>query len=243
MQLIPVMDLLDGRVVRAVAGERSDYRSVRSCLTDSAEPAAVAAGLLRLAPFRRFYVADLDAICRGGSDRHLPVLEGLCAGLGRAGATELWLDAGGAPWVGDLAAAAGVHGVRVVPVVGTESLAGNKGYSADADGVLSIDYRRGMFLGPVGLDGDAAGWPGRVVVMELAAVGTAGGPALLRLRALQAAARAAGRDDVRFYAAGGVRDAADLETLAAAGAAGVLVASALHDGRLDAAALRPYLQE
>ena len=36
----------------------------------------------------------------------------------------------------------------------------------------------------------------------------------------------------RFYAAGGVRDKTDLEQLAAAGYVGVLVASALHNGRL-----------
>jgi phosphoribosylformimino-5-aminoimidazole carboxamide ribotide isomerase len=40
---------------------------------------------------------------------------------------------------------------------------------------------------------------------------------------------AAGR---RIYAAGGVRDAADLAALARAGIAGALVATALHDGRL-----------
>ena len=38
--------------------------------------------------------------------------------------------------------------------------------------------------------------------------------------------------DRKVFAAGGLRGAADVRALAAAGVAGVLVASALHDGRL-----------
>ena len=41
----------------------------------------------------------------------------------------------------------------------------------------------------------------------------------------------------RLYAAGGVRGADDLRELRALGCAGVLVASALHDGRLGRDAL------
>lgn len=37
-----------------------------------------------------------------------------------------------------------------------------------------------------------------------------------------------------------MRDAADLARLEADGVAGALVATALHDGSLDAAALRPF---
>jgi uncharacterized protein related to proFAR isomerase len=36
----------------------------------------------------------------------------------------------------------------------------------------------------------------------------------------------------RIFAAGGVRDAADLDLLKRAGIAGALIASCLHDGRL-----------
>ena len=39
---------------------------------------------------------------------------------------------------------------------------------------------------------------------------------------------------------GGVRDVVDLESEAGRGAAAVLVASALHDGRLSAADVQPF---
>ena len=74
-------------------------------------------------------------------------------------------------------------------------------------------------------------WPRTVIVMTLDRVGAGSGPDLTtfeRLRAL-----APGR---QWIGAGGIRDASDLPAAAAAGASGWLVASALHDGRLDPAA-------
>jgi phosphoribosylformimino-5-aminoimidazole carboxamide ribotide isomerase len=63
--------------------------------------------------------------------------------------------------------------------------------------------------------------------MTLARVGSAAGPDLDRLCAIREIA--AGRD---IYAAGGVRDSADLAVLKGAGISGALVATSLHDGRL-----------
>jgi phosphoribosylformimino-5-aminoimidazole carboxamide ribotide isomerase len=63
--------------------------------------------------------------------------------------------------------------------------------------------------------------------LTLARVSSGAGPDVDRLAAVRAIA--SGR---RIYAAGGVRDGADLTALAGAGIAGALVATALHDGRL-----------
>ena len=68
--------------------------------------------------------------------------------------------------------------------------------------------------------------------MTLARVGSGAGPDLARFAAIRSVA--GGRE---LYAAGGVRDAADLSALKRAGAAGALIATALHDGRLGRADL------
>ena len=68
--------------------------------------------------------------------------------------------------------------------------------------------------------------------MTLARVGSANGPDLDRLAAIKAAA-----PDKLIYAAGGVRDPADLAALRRAGIAGALVASSLHNGKLTGAQL------
>ena len=93
--------------------------------------------------------------------------------------------------------------------------------------MLSLDFRGEGFLGPPLLLDDPNLWPRTVIVMTLARVGTGAGPDFSRLAAI--AARAGER---RVYAAGGLRGPEDVRALAERGVAGVLVASAIHDGRL-----------
>ena len=240
MHILPVIDLLDGQVVRAVAGERARYRPVRSRLAGDADPVAVAAALLELAPFSAVYVADLDAIVQEGSRRNFTSLQRLGSVIGRRGVRELWLDAGRAAWTGELDAHLAAQGVKLLPVTGSESLAEGEPLPVPPQGILSLDHRGGRFIGPPGLERDATRWPRRVLAMELAGVGMRRGPPLELLAALRERARAVGREDVALYAGGGVRDADDLRRLEESGVAGALVATALHDGRLDAGALRPF---
>ena len=62
MDVIPVIDIRNGEVVHAQGGRRDMYRPIQTPLSATSAPADVAAGLLRLAPFRQLYIADLDAI-------------------------------------------------------------------------------------------------------------------------------------------------------------------------------------
>jgi phosphoribosylformimino-5-aminoimidazole carboxamide ribotide isomerase len=226
MEVIPVLDLQGGQVVHARGGQRDAYRPLRTQLSATSAPADVLAGLLRLYPFRRLYVADLDAIERRGS--HAALL----ATLARAHpGLEIWLDAGAA----DAAAVTAAQALGLVAVLGSESQRDAALLRARRDDprvVLSLDFRAASFQGPAALLAETALWPRRVIAMTLAAVGAGAGPDLARVGAI--AARAGDR---AVYAAGGVRDAADLAALAASGVAGALVASALHAGTLDAAAL------
>jgi phosphoribosylformimino-5-aminoimidazole carboxamide ribotide isomerase len=66
-----------------------------------------------------------------------------------------------------------------------------------------------------------------LIVMTLARVGTGGGPDLAKIGGI---VRRAG--DRRVYAAGGVRGLPDLLALRDIGAAGALVATALHRGQI-----------
>lgn len=97
---------------------------------------------------------------------------------------------------------------------------------------LSLDFRGEAFLGPPDLHEDAAPWPDRVIVMTLSRVGSGEGPDLARLA--EVIVRAEGR---AVFAAGGVRNAGDLKALKRIGAAGALVATALHSGAITAADL------
>src|SRR5215470_14430248 len=87
--IIPVLDLKDGSVVHARAGDRANYRPIVTPLAAGSAPADVLAGLMALARFPAAYIADLDAITGHGD--HLAVVRDLKR---RFAATEFWLDKG-----------------------------------------------------------------------------------------------------------------------------------------------------
>ncbi len=230
MEVIPVLDLMAGSVVRARRGERARYRPITTPLSPSSDPLEVARGLLGIGPFERFYVADLDAIA--GTGDHCAVLRRLRSELD----LELWVDSG----IADPAAArdwldAGFGHL----VLGSETQTDVtllRRLSGDPRVVLSLDFRGDDFIGAPALLGEPDAWPDRVIVMTLARVGSGTGPDLARIAAIRAPA-----GKRKLYAAGGIRGAADLVDLTRAGVAGALVASCLHDGTLsgqDIAVLR-----
>ena len=232
MLIIPVIDLMGGRVVHARRGDRSNYRPLHSALTASSAALDVVSALLDAAPFPALYAADLDAILRRGGHRELiRQIEQRFASL------TIWLDAGfseasnAAPWL---------RSSRIVPVIGSESLASLDALAgmlaAAPRAVLSLDTRDDQPLGPPALFTQPGLWPLRVIVMTLDRVGGGHGPAFTRLRATLA--QAPGK---QVIAAGGVRDTHDLEALEAMGVHAVLIASAIHDGTLKRADLSRFL--
>ena len=222
MQAIPVVDLMRGEVVRARLGDRASYRPIESPLSPTSDPVDVVRGLLTVYPFRTLYIADLDAVQRAGDN--LGALRRIRAMFPLL---KMWIDNGAAdPEAVDELIRADLG----APVIGSESqrdVALIAQHEASARVLLSLDFRGDAFQGPEDILLEPWRWPRRVIVMSLARVGGAEGPDLARLAAIRSIAE--GRE---LYAAGGVRDAADLADLKAAGAAGALVATALHDGRL-----------
>ncbi len=222
MQVIPVIDLKGGLVVRARMGERANYRPIETALSPTSAPHDVVRGLLSVYPFALLYIADLDAI--EGAGNNDAVVSELRGEFPRV---ELWIDRG----IADRRAAedwlaAGLGHM----VLGSESLADAavaQHFADDPRVILSLDFRAAAFQGPPPLLEHSDNWPHKVIVMTLARVGSGAGPDLERLGAIRSAAPTR-----KVYAAGGVRDVSDLAALQNAGIAGALVASSLHDGRL-----------
>lgn len=231
MRIIPVIDLQGGLVVHARRGERTAYAPIRSKLADGSDPVDIAAALLRLHAFGALYVADLDAIQRRGTnDAATAAIHAAFPGV------ELWVDTG----IADLDDFRGWQAAGLGrAVIGTECVTdpalidrlGSVGSGPPP--VLSLDFgTHGDALDAIDVRARPSAWPVDVIVMTLARVGAGMGPDWNRIE--QVLAAASGR---RVYAAGGVRGAADLETLRRRGVAGALVASSLHDGRLESADL------
>jgi len=222
MEIIPVIDLRDGLVVHARLGGRDEYRPIKTNLSPTSDPVDVVRGLCSIYPFPTLYVADLDAIeGRGDNAAALTRLKAAFPDL------ILWVDNGIARlaeaerW---LAANAGHL------ILGSESqpdLTLMRRLAQEPRVVLSLDFRGAAFQGPRELLADPTCWPGKVIAMTLAKVGSGTGPDMDVLAAVHKAGATR-----MIYAAGGVRGADDLRALARAGIAGALVASCLHDGGL-----------
>jgi phosphoribosylformimino-5-aminoimidazole carboxamide ribotide isomerase len=222
LHAIPVIDLKGGVVVRAQKGDRASYRPIESPLSPTSEPVDVVRGLLAVFPFSTLYVADLDAIERAGDN--FPTLSRIRAEFP---ALRIWIDNGAA----DTAALEALIGPDLgVPVVGSESQRNGALIARHQESrriVLSLDFRGDAFQGPEEILIEPTVWPRRIIVMTLARVGSGAGPDFARLGAIRSIA-----GDREIYAAGGVRDPADLRALKVAGAAGALIATALHERRV-----------
>ncbi len=224
MRIVPVIDIKGGVVVHARRGQRADYAPLESALVEGCEPVAVARALCGLCRTTTLYVADLDALAGG------PVNEPVLTALSRV--TESWVDAGATT----REAAATLRRAGVARnVVGTESL--GPGAEITPPVLLSVDLRDGRLISQdrelAGRDPSAAAPLARalgvreLLVIDLARVGSGSGPPLEAVAELAIAL-----PGVAIYAGGGVRDDADLRALESAGAAGALVATALHEGRV-----------
>ena len=226
VRIIPVLDLLGGVVVQAVAGDRANYRPIRSTLTDSTDPTVVAEALAKVVGHRTVYVADLDAIAgrvvRVGCPCPNPWTTGtlpvpLLPGF------DAWLDAG----------------FKQRPLLAsniTASLSSEAGVdpsSMTADVIVSVDLRHGQLVGWPGTPMDyiqAAYTAGarQFIILDVAVVGTNAGPGTLEL----SASTKRKFPDVELISGGGVRDRADVQRFADSGVSAVLVASTLHRGVL-----------
>lgn len=209
-------------MVRAARGDRDSYRPIVTPLSASPDAVSVAEGLRQLFPFPAFYIADLDAIAGGG-----PNTEALMQLQAMRDPPELWVDAGIA-YAESLAAA--LAQPSFCPVLGSESQRDEallRRFRDRPNLILSLDFFADGFRGPQSFLDRPELWPGRVIVMTLAKVGSAAGPDVERLREIKAMA-----GDRNIIAAGGVRNMADIAALEALGVSAALVATSLHDGTL-----------
>ena len=232
LKVIPVIDILNGLVVHAVLGKRQEYQPLQSILCKSVDPLEVA-GAFKALGFSELYIADLDAIIHGSVNFQVFKLIATETGL------KLMVDAG----VADLETAKKLpeYGVSKV-VVGTETLQ-SKSFVGEAVRLLgservivSLDLKGDKVLVKSGFDGckESMGLlrefkemgVSEVIVLDLARVGSDEGVNVDFLKK-------ALKEDGEVYVGGGVRDIKDLVELKDLGVSGVLVATALHSGKIS----------
>jgi phosphoribosylformimino-5-aminoimidazole carboxamide ribotide isomerase len=238
MRLIPVIDLLDDHAVHALKGTREHYRPVQSVLCDTSDPLALAAAFRDQLRLNEIYIADLNAIQGFSRMRHQSLIGDLCrikgmriildAGTSDVEKAQAWLD----------------HGVHKV-VIGSETLGALddvQSLSARIEPhrlVFSLDFKTGQILSRCHLLAamtpmealcqlQRTGWQ-EVILLDLNRVGSREGVDA----ALVAEAHKC-FPDLNLLLGGGIAKPQELVELESIGVAGVLVATALHNGAINA---------
>ncbi len=230
-------------MVRGIGGRRHEYRPIQSKLVASSDPFTISLAFRTVFSLNQLYLADLDAIA--GKPPAVDLFHRL-----RAKGFQLWVDAG----LRDVEDAGLLLEAEVEQLVfGLETLRGPEALATAVKqlgkrAVFSLDLKSGQPLG------NRAAWDHadavslaervislgvrRMIVLDLAQVGSDAG----------IGTEALCRDlldidpELELLAGGGVRNVADLLRLQSIGVSGVLIASALHDGRLGREDLAPFLR-
>ncbi len=224
MQIIPVIDLLNGLVVHAKQGARQHYQPINSLLINSSKPLDIVAALLDYYPFQQLYIADLNAIQKLSLTNYT-IIESIAHDFPNL---KLWIDAG----ISNQAELAIWNNLHSNLIFGSENFSRIGNFLAlknqqSSDFVLSLDFMPNGYHGPSELLKNNLHWPRDVIVMSLENVGTNQGvnTALIK-KVLQHS------QNHNIYAAGGVRDVDDLVKLKKIGVHGALIATALHQKQL-----------
>ncbi|RLI79201.1 HisA/HisF family protein [Archaeoglobales archaeon] len=224
MKVVFVIDLIDGRVVRGYKGERESYKPIHhfSKIVKSSNPYEV---IKKLKP-KYLYIADLDRIMGKGSNLEIILelrkeVEETMADCGFKEPNDVVYD--------------------VYPILGTETFNIKRLEEVDAKRVyVSLDLKEEElldasnsfrnwidameFLNSFNLKG--------VIVLMLDKVGTS---TSLDFESLE---MAVGLSDNPVYGGGGIRDTEDLIKAKEVGCDGVLISTAIHNGRIPIDVIR-----
>jgi phosphoribosylformimino-5-aminoimidazole carboxamide ribotide isomerase len=238
IEIIPAMDLIDGKCVRLTHGDFT----LKTVYSD--DPLEVAKQF-ESAGLKRLHIVDLDG-ARTGKPTNLRVLERV------AGKTELWIDFGGGiktetELITVFAAGAAIANIGSLAVKDPEIfLAWIEKYGSEKI-LLGADAKRGLVA--------IGGWQTETDIQILALLsnyaergvtnafvtdisrdGTMAGPSIELYRQIVEAV-----PEINLIASGGVRSIEDIEELISTGCAGVIIGKAIYEGRIKMEDLSKYV--
>lgn len=230
MRVIPVIDIKDGYVVWARAGERDSYRKLRSWLCPNSIPIELIDNYINLG-FQEIYVADLDSIeyRRKNYDFYRLICK----------KAKIILDCGIRTL--DEAVNLDTAGIQKI-VVATETLPNLELAKSIIQAiprdklVLSLDLFKNKVLSPAENIRDLTpisclkifkeiGF-GEAIVIDLSRIGTFSGLDINLIEKLSEV-------KMKLIVGGGIRDINDIILLEKIGVDGVLIASSLHNKKIS----------
>lgn len=253
MKLIPALDLLSGKVVHGIGGQRTIYQPIKdSVITDSSEPIEVVKDFYKKLHLDLFYIADLDSIERKDTDsikdnpNYSHIVE-----IAKNPQFKVMIDCG-CKTIEDLEPFVSL-GIDHV-ILGTETLDSPiifyqavEKYGAEKI-IVSIELQGGKLLAksermkdvsPIKLAKQAEKVGVKaIIIIELQKVGSQSGPLNQQLIDIASQIK-----DVPVYTGGGVGSIQDLAVLKENNIQGVLIATAFHKGTIQKEEIEEFLSK
>ena len=233
MKVIPVIDYMNGQVVLAEKGNRSNYLPVNSNLCKHSEVHSVIEKILSLANFNTIYIADLDSISQ--QTLNIDLWQSVFT---RYSSIEFWCDIGTQISSWKLFAS---NSLNIRPVIGSESFSNMceltevLKLTEDFNPLLSLDFNSKSLLGPNNMLDSFSNWPEDIIILTLNRVGSFDGPDFELLETLKNQL-----SNCKIYTGGGIRNKQDLQRLKLLGLSGVLIAKSLHAGTINSEDLKHF---
>jgi phosphoribosylformimino-5-aminoimidazole carboxamide ribotide isomerase len=234
MEIIPVIDILNGIVVHAVRGEREKYKPIKSILSTSPNPVEIANAFKKILNLKKLYIADLNAILRRGNNYE--TIKEIYESTG----LEIMVDMG----VSDISSARRIFKYNISElIIGTETLKELnfieeclQAFGSDKI-IISLDTKNGKVLGPPEIEEKRPKEVfmmlqdlgiKKIILLDLGRVGSEMGPNLDILDSLLEVSK----KNVEIMIGGGVRNIKDIIEIKKRNIYGVLVATSLHNGNI-----------
>jgi len=215
MDVIPVLDILNNKVVKAIKGDRTKYEPINVKLYNSIEPVEIINQLSKRYSPHIIYIADLDAISNNNVNHDL-----FNRILSVFPKIVFWIDTG-------------INNINLIkkyknyiPVFCSEN---SKGFdlvsSKKQNYICSLDFNN-CFLGAKPIYKHKRYLPDKIIIMDLLQVGSEN-----KLN-YKIAKQFIKNDKKDYYIAGGIKKVLDIKKARKIGAKGVLISSILHQRTL-----------
>ena len=215
MDIIPVIDILDNQVVKAIKGDRGNYESISYKLYNSTDPRDIIDQIIRKYSPKILYIADLDAIMHNKINSEL--YDNILSLFPKI---DFWIDSG-------------LKEIKLkkkyknyYPVFCSEK---SRGYEFTSNKfnncVCSFDFME-KYIGSKAIYRQQRANPSKIILMDLSQVGSKNNINYKLAR------RFIRKNNHEYYIAGGIKSIFDIKRARYFGASGVLVSTMIHQNRI-----------
>ena len=215
MDIIPVIDILNNQVVKAIKGDRDSYESISYKLYNSTDPRDIIAQIIKRYYPKILYIADLDAIMYNKINSKL--YDSILSSYPKI---NFWIDSG----LKERKLKKKYK--NYCPVFCSEK---SKGYEFISNKfnncACSFDFME-KYIGKKAIYRHQRATPSKIILMDLLQVGSKNNINYKLAR------RFIGKNNSTYYIAGGLKSIFDIKRAKYFGASGVLVSTLIHQKKI-----------